>query len=182
MAGYEGPRFYYQLGHQDQKRCLEMLKAGHGSGAILSPRDLRGPLLERYAGLYKGTGTELFIDGQLYRPSGFVQINPSTSLEITSTSDLKDELISYSIVEQALQQQHALDVSRFIVPAPQTDDLIYHTIPVIVDCGFEATFDALADHTARRVIKANICISGIEKLPAVIIGEQPTDVFARRLI
>lgn len=65
---YGGPSFYFQLGYQDQTRALELLEAGVGAGAILSPRHLPNRL-GRVADAVNALGRQVMVDPQLYNPN-----------------------------------------------------------------------------------------------------------------
>ncbi len=117
MNVFAGPDFYHQLGHNDQNRCLSLLKDGKGAGAILSPRNIkREDKLHEFAVEYKSTATELIIDPQLY--SSF-HLNPQEDAsQLENTSAWADPNVGTPILKDALQRQQGLEPSKYLVPAP----------------------------------------------------------------
>ena len=59
---------WHQCGDKSQKLVVEQLKAGHGVGVILSPRDLTRDLAINYAAQYADLQAPVLIDPQFYVP------------------------------------------------------------------------------------------------------------------
>lgn len=119
MNEYAGPFFYHQLGHQDQRRCLEMLQNDQGAGAILSPRHLDDNKLREYARFFTETGGELLLDPQFYDPVFFDEREDCPlGLGDYTTYDLWNPSVQRSVVGRILGYERELGVSHLIAPCP----------------------------------------------------------------
>jgi hypothetical protein len=59
---------WHQCGALNQKFILEMLQAGTGVGAILSPKDLAYEKAQEYSEKYRDIGAHVLLDPQFYEP------------------------------------------------------------------------------------------------------------------
>ena len=59
---------WHQCGDKSQRMVEEQLRAGHGVGVVLSPRDLKADALGDFAVTYRGLGADVIIDPQFYVP------------------------------------------------------------------------------------------------------------------
>ncbi len=159
MTSYSGPYFYHQLGNSDQVRCYEMLENGFGQGAILSPRDLaRYPnKLSEYALAYLGLQVDLLVDPQVYSPSGAALQNPQFLPQI-ETNDLLNPDVRLSIVTKSLEQQRALNVTKYIIPGHISEVASDEWLDVIRDLG-EGAKTWLMNQGDNRPVLATIALA-----------------------
>lgn len=124
---------WHQFGDRSQKLALEQLENGAGVGVIISPRDLRYSLAERYAPQYTEAGADILVDQQFYIPESVVgslssypigaHRNAISSLHQISDADLAKLSSDLQLVNAKLQ------VSAVLAPA-----VVYeHGRPDIVD-------------------------------------------------
>lgn len=114
-----------------------MLKAGHGSGAIISPRDMKkDERLQELVTGYKATNTELLIDPQLYT-SDNVQNNTELP-NFDSTIDWAKPEVGRPILQDSMQRQIHFAPSRYIVPGPFTPAVTDSWLKIIRDFSEDA--------------------------------------------
>lgn len=115
MSPYSGPYFFHQLGNQDRERCLELLQDDIGSGAIFSPRHMKGKVWKTTVAEYRLPNKELLVDPQYYDLSSF-QAAANNDLSVGSTGDLVNDQVAAKTVAETLGQQRALGATKYLLP------------------------------------------------------------------
>jgi hypothetical protein len=121
--GYNGPFFYYQLGHQDQTVARDFLQDSIGQGVILSPRHLKVNKLENYIADFQSANAEICIDPQLYNPRFEHKEGYNFGDAIDSTIAIEKSDVQEVMVNGSLNFQLARGVSKYIIPSPYTNQL-----------------------------------------------------------
>jgi len=175
MNTYQGPFFYFQLGHQDQRRCLEMAQRGYGKGAILSPTHLSERALSQYANDFSSAGREVLFDPQMFDPRNFPRRDREEVPQFANTHELSDTSNSAVVIEYFLRWQQDLNVSKFIVPCPTANPFTSEWIRILFRLNEQAqewvernepgkprlatlilSEDVIASETARHEVLNNI--------------------------
>jgi len=117
MPNLPDPNFYHQLGNQDQRRCLDLLREGRGAGAILSPWNFRHEgLLTDYASQYKQTNTELLIDPQFYTSDAARKHLGDEELD--GTGAWVEKSVGDPLIRSSMEKQLSLACSKYLIPSP----------------------------------------------------------------
>ncbi|MFW5803670.1 MAG: hypothetical protein ACOCWG_00395 [bacterium] len=124
MQVYSGPKFYVQMGYQDQTEAETLLKEGITSGIIASPWHLNAGKLEEYLEKYRRFGAEIYIDPQFYNPKF---INPKKGYSFykgkVETEILESEKELNEIITGYLNYQISQSVSSLLIPVESINQL-----------------------------------------------------------
>ncbi len=115
---YNGPFYYHQPGHGQHNRAYELLGRGIVDRFIFAPSGFKGyehKIPEEIA-RFHAAGKHIMFDVERYNPDNITAHNGSVGTEV-----LLNPEVHIPYVRDALDRQHDLNCSAYIVPNIETD-------------------------------------------------------------